>query len=303
MAQRLVRVVHADRAVVAVSKPLGMLSQADGSGGPCALEWTREWIRKDRNKPGKAFAGLVHRLDRGTSGLFLVACTSRAASKLSAAFRNRMIHKEYWTVVHGRMESHRGTLRHAFARQTKVQKVRGPSRTRVLYRLDERALPGGSDGRSMTDTVGAREAEQTWQSGEGGVREPFESVRAGEVEAGAAEQLAELRWRVRGEWSDRDGHKSLLQVHLLTGRRHQIRAQLSHVGCPVVGDVLYGGRQCHRSADLLFMEVGGVALHSAHVSTLHPSPGLPPLDLSDPHVPIQWKRSFGIESLPGSLIL
>jgi len=252
--------VHADRAVVAVSKPLGMLTQADRSGDTCALEWTREWIRIDRNKPGRAFVGMVHRLDRGTSGLLLFACTSRAASRLSMAFRTRAVHKEYFTVVHGKMEASEGTLRHVIARQSKEQKLRGPSRSVVLERLDP------------TSAVATQ--------GDG--------------------QDAALKWTVRHRWRDVEGHKSLLQVQLLTGRRHQIRAQLAAVGCPVVGDLLYGGDLSRRptAMDRVFAAARGVALHSAHLCVDHPSPGEPsPLLLSDPLVPGEWKQAFGIKSL------
>jgi 23S rRNA pseudouridine1911/1915/1917 synthase len=94
-------VVYEDNHCLAVNKPAGLLAQGDATGEPTALDEARSYLKAKYSKPGNVFIGLVHRLDRPTSGLLLLARTSKAASRLSEQFREGTVEKAYWAIVEG----------------------------------------------------------------------------------------------------------------------------------------------------------------------------------------------------------
>jgi 23S rRNA pseudouridine1911/1915/1917 synthase len=95
-------VLFEDNHCLAVNKPAGLLSQADVSREPSLVEEVAAYLKTRYAKPGKVYVGLLHRLDRPTSGVMLLAKTSKAAGRLSDQFRNGTISKVYWAVVEGR---------------------------------------------------------------------------------------------------------------------------------------------------------------------------------------------------------
>ena len=84
-----VEVLHEDHLLLGVAKAAGVLSQRGPQGETSLVERIDEYRREAEGKPGRAFVGLVHRLDRNVSGAMVVAKSSKAASRLSAAFRAR----------------------------------------------------------------------------------------------------------------------------------------------------------------------------------------------------------------------
>ena len=80
-------VLFEDNHCLVVNKPAGLLSQADVTGDPSVVSWAKDDLKARYRKPGNVYVGLVHRLDRPTSGVVLLARTSKAASRLSAQFR------------------------------------------------------------------------------------------------------------------------------------------------------------------------------------------------------------------------
>lgn len=102
-------VIYEDNHVIVVIKPAGVPSQQDKTGDIDMLTYVREYIREKYNKPGNVYVGLVHRLDRMTSGLMVFAKTSKGASRLSNSIREGDFKKEYLAAVHGNLEQD-GTL-------------------------------------------------------------------------------------------------------------------------------------------------------------------------------------------------
>ena len=94
-------IVFEDNHLIVVEKPVGMLSQADKTGDVDLLNLIKEYIRVKYEKPGAAWLGLVHRLDRPVGGLMAFAKTSKAASRLSDQIRNHLFVRKYLAVVHG----------------------------------------------------------------------------------------------------------------------------------------------------------------------------------------------------------
>lgn len=169
-------VLYVDNHTVAVDKPAGLLVQADRTGDPCLLDWVRGWIEQEYDKPGRAFVGLVHRLDRPVSGVVVFARTSKGASRLSAQIREGHWDKEYLALV-----------------ERCPQPVEGDLRQHL--RWDGERARVGRKGREVR-----------------------------------------LEYQALG----RRGGRWLLLLRLHTGRKHQIRAQLSALGCPLIGDRRYG---------------------------------------------------------------
>jgi len=95
-------VLFEDNHCLAVNKPAGLLSQGDDSGEPSLVDAVTAYLKTRYAKPGNVYVGLLHRLDRPTSGLVLLARTSKAAGRLSAQFRAGTISKLYWAIVEGR---------------------------------------------------------------------------------------------------------------------------------------------------------------------------------------------------------
>lgn len=93
------RVLKLDKQFIAVEKPHGILSQPDITNDESLDESVKKFLVKHYEKPGNAFAVVVHRLDRPASGVMLLATTSKAASRLAKQFRDHTIHKEYLAVV------------------------------------------------------------------------------------------------------------------------------------------------------------------------------------------------------------
>ena len=93
------QVLFEDNHIIAVNKRSSDIVQGDGKGDKSLCEVVSEHIANKYNKPGKAFIGTVHRLDRPVSGVILYAKTSKALSRLTNMFRNREVQKTYWAVV------------------------------------------------------------------------------------------------------------------------------------------------------------------------------------------------------------
>lgn len=95
-------IVHADRDVVVVDKPAGMLSVADEPGNKETLaEYARVVLRRTEGRAGDAGLGVVHRLDKDTSGLMVFTRTAEAKRVLAARFREHDIERVYRAIVHG----------------------------------------------------------------------------------------------------------------------------------------------------------------------------------------------------------
>ena len=105
-----------------VNKAAGLLVQGDKTGDIPLVDLAKAYLKKKYNKPGEVFLGVVHRLDRPTSGVIVFARTSKALSRLNAQFKERRTKKIYWAVVEGTKAPQKGKLEHWLLRKPKLNK-------------------------------------------------------------------------------------------------------------------------------------------------------------------------------------
>ena len=98
-----VQVLYEDNHLLAVVKPPNLPAQADRSGDDDLLSILKRYIGQKYQKPGNVYLGLVHRLDRPVGGVMVFARTSKAASRLSAAFAAHAQDKRYLAVLQGEL--------------------------------------------------------------------------------------------------------------------------------------------------------------------------------------------------------
>jgi 23S rRNA pseudouridine1911/1915/1917 synthase len=108
--------LYEDNHIIAVNKRVGDLVQADRSGDPCLADAVKLYIREKHGKPGNVFLGVVHRLDRPSSGVVMFARTSKALARLNTLFRENRVRKLYWAVVKNPPPKRSDTLIHYLIR-------------------------------------------------------------------------------------------------------------------------------------------------------------------------------------------
>ncbi len=96
---KYMKILHLDNHLLAVDKPAGLPSQPDSSGDESLVDQARAWLKHEFAKPGNVYVGLVHRLDRPTSGVILLARTDKAAGRMAEQFRSRSLEKIYLALV------------------------------------------------------------------------------------------------------------------------------------------------------------------------------------------------------------
>lgn len=117
------RVLYEDNHLIIINKLVGELSQGDKTGDDSLIETIKDYIKKKDNKPGKVFLGLIHRLDRPTSGILVFAKTSKALSRMNEMFKTREVSKIYWAIVEGKATINNGKLEHYLKKNPKNNKV------------------------------------------------------------------------------------------------------------------------------------------------------------------------------------
>ena len=113
------QVIHEDNHLIVVNKRVGDIVQGDKTGDKPLSEIVKEYIKDKYNKPGEVFLGVVHRLDRPTTGIVVFARTSKALSRMNELFSNRATQKTYWAVVKNKPVKSQDKLVHYIKRNEK----------------------------------------------------------------------------------------------------------------------------------------------------------------------------------------
>jgi 23S rRNA pseudouridine1911/1915/1917 synthase len=223
------KILYEDNHLLVVDKPAGIATMGAQSG-PTMHSLASDYLKRTYHKPGKAFVGIVSRLDTMTSGVLVLARTSKSAARLSQQFaaKSSGVQKIYLAVVSPRLDAPQAHWHDRVWKDDLAHRMR------------------------CYDSVGPPPGQ------------PLESS-----------QPAQLQWVSMGSTAQH----SLVAVHLLTGRKHQIRVQFADRGYPVVGDRKYGSPQAFPV---------GIALHSWRLRILHPTRRQPLWFSADP--PPAWTK-------------
>lgn len=116
------QVIHEDNHIIIVNKRPGDLVQGDKTGDVPLSEVVKIYLKKKYNKPGNVYLGVVHRLDRPTSGIVVFARTSKALPRLNKLFKEKDAKKTYWAVVKNAPPQQEETLIHYMKRNPKQNK-------------------------------------------------------------------------------------------------------------------------------------------------------------------------------------
>lgn len=192
--------LHRTDDLLVVNKPAGISLLADRAGDPCLWTLLKEELASERRTPL-----LVHRLDKGTSGVLLVALTRSMQSELTAAFQRHAIRKSYVAVATGEFPAGPGGLIDLPLREGRKKRFR---------------VAGQRADIQPTRRCGM----MTWRLTR---QDPAEAV------AGHPSQTY-FRFLPGG------GTRRVVLLHPVTGRTHQIRVHMAWCGWPLVGDTLYG---------------------------------------------------------------
>ncbi|HSP11413.1 MAG TPA: RNA pseudouridine synthase [Salegentibacter sp.] len=186
------QVLYEDNHLIIVNKRPGDIVQGDKTGDIPLSEVVKDYIKKKYNKPGNVYLGVVHRLDRPTSGIVVFAKTSKALPRLNKLFKEKEAKKTYWAIVKNAPPKQEDSLVHFMKRNTKQNKSYAH------------------------------------------IKEVPDSKKA------------VLEYRILKKLDN----YYLLEIDLHTGRHHQIRSQLSAIGCPIKGDLKYGFDRSNKDASI-----------------------------------------------------
>ena len=115
-------ILYEDNHLIVINKRVGDIVQGDKTGDPPLNEIVKSYIAETYNKPGKVYLGVVHRLDRPTSGVVVFAKTSKALERLNKMLREKSIKKTYWAIVQGHPANDTASLTHYLKKNPKNNK-------------------------------------------------------------------------------------------------------------------------------------------------------------------------------------
>ena len=113
------QILHEDNHIIVVNKRVGDIVQGDKTGDKPLSDVVKEYIKVKYNKPGEVFLGVVHRLDRPTTGIVVFARTSKALTRMNELFSNRETQKTYWAIVKNKPLNSEDKLVHFLKRNEK----------------------------------------------------------------------------------------------------------------------------------------------------------------------------------------
>lgn len=198
------QVLFEDNHILVVNKRAGDIVQGDKTGDKPLSDVVKEYIKDKYNKPGNVYLGVVHRLDRPTTGIVVFARTSKALTRLNNMFANKEVAKTYWAVVKQKPQKTEDTLINWLKKNPKNNK----------------------------STAYPNEIKDS--------------------------KKAILHYKLIKSLDN----YHLLEINLETGRHHQIRCQLSKIGCTIKGDLKYGAQRSNKD--------GSIHLHSRQIRFINP---------------------------------
>lgn len=210
------KILYEDDSILVLDKPAGWVvnDAKTAHGNPIIQNWIGNNFNFPLSGDVEMRGGIVHRLDKDTSGILLIGKTRKAFESLQDQFKERTVKKSYFALVHGNVKNDSGTI---------------------------------------SEPVG---------------RLPWNRERFGVLPAG---KPSETYYELKDRYKDPNGNScTLLKATPKTGRTHQIRVHLKHIGHPIVSDSFYAGRKTSRKDKLWCSRL---FLHSGEITFTHPTEG------------------------------
>lgn len=212
-----IKVIFEDGEVCVIDKPAGMVvNRSQTNKQKTVQDWfaPRLKVESDKLKVNEEFfdkGGIVHRLDKDTSGLMILAKTLKSYNSLKSQFLERKVTKTYIALVHGEVKPEKGIISKPIERHPKI-------------------WGKFTIGRDLSKT-------------------------------------AVTEWKTISHYSLHNNHYSFMELRPLTGRTHQIRVHMKHLGYPVVADRIYLNKKTYE-ADKLWCP--RLFLHAIRLEIIHP---------------------------------
>jgi RluA family pseudouridine synthase len=209
-------IIYEDDDLLACNKPPNLVVHP-GTGHnmrDTLIDLVKSYIAKKDKSPESVDPVLVHRIDRDTSGIILIAKNKRMLRYLHTHFRDHQIEKRYIAVCHGAPIKNKGVIE-------------------------------------------------------------VNLIKTVERNSGMKMKVNETGMFSKSEYSviQSNGKISLVQVIIGTGRTHQIRVHLAHIGCPIIGDVRYGDKNLDNPVFSVKSVIHRLYLHAERISFIHPIDG------------------------------
>lgn len=216
-------IIYEDNDIIIINKPAGMIvNNVDTAADNFTVQqWAEEKLKVGDGSEFLERGGIVHRLDKETSGVMILAKNEESFENLQKQFREGRVKKTYIALVHGEVSP-------------KEAEIKVPVGRLPWNRMKFGILPGG------------RESETKYKV------------------------LSIMHYLSKGKPASRQGgldQLSLVEVYPKTGRTHQIRIHMRHIGHPVFADALYAGRKISRDDRKLLPRH---FLHASKISFHHP---------------------------------
>ena len=202
-------ILYQDSDIAVINKPPNLVvHQGAGVKLPTLVNLLLFHCKDLSGISGELRPGIVHRLDKETSGVMVIAKNDKSHVNLSSQFKNRVVSKTYLAIVHGHIQQESGNINLKIGRDKK-------NRLKI-----------------SNNSSSLREAETDWR-----VIERFKKF-------------------------------TLIEAYPKTGRTHQIRVHLDSIGCPILGDKIYGSRK--RVNVIKNLKIDRHMLHAKKLEFLHP---------------------------------
>ncbi len=242
-------VLYEDSDMLVINKAQGMVVHP-GAGNThgtivnaLAYRYGQDFIDQMADECDISRPGIVHRLDKDTSGVMVIALNPRAHAALSEQFQNREIEKYYYAFCDGIFQDHEDDIECMIARDRNDRKLFAPVREQREY-----IIQGGLSAKRTAEIENEVYNDPKYRIG-------------GSLD------------RVQGKYSKSHyevvrqlPQAALVKVRIYTGRTHQIRVHMKYIGHPVIGDVMYNSRLSRFPGEPLM-------LHSAILEIAHPTTG------------------------------
>ena len=243
-------VLYEDQDMLVIDKAQGMVVHP-GAGNihgtvvnALAFRYGQSFIDEMSDECDVSRPGIVHRLDKDTSGVMVIALNARAHANLSEQFQEHEIEKYYYAFCDGIFQKHEDDVECLLARDRNDRKLFAPVKQQREY-----IIQGGLSAKRQAEIENEVYNDPKYRIG------------------GSLDRRQEGKWsKSHYEVVRQLPQAALVKVRIFTGRTHQIRVHMKYIGHPVIGDVMYNNRLSRFPGQSLM-------LHSASLRIAHPTTG------------------------------